>query len=78
VVIGACSICFNAALDFAYRGGWKFSGQFLQLRCLMADGVWRLDSHLGWSVDPDEAKKPVNIVLPVRAPRGDEGEFELE
>ncbi len=42
------------------------------------DDVWRIDFQLGWDADPDEAKKPENIVPRVRALLGDEVQFELE
>jgi 3-(3-hydroxy-phenyl)propionate hydroxylase len=31
------------------------------------DNVWRIDFQLGWDADPDEAKKPENIVPRVKA-----------
>ncbi len=31
------------------------------------DGVWRIDFQLGWDADPDEEKKPENIMPRVRA-----------
>ena len=43
-----------------------------------ADDVWRLDFQLGWDADPEEAKKPENVIPRVRAMLGDEREFELE
>jgi len=43
-----------------------------------ADNVWRLDFQLGWDKDPDEEKKPENIIPRVRAMLGDDVEFELE
>jgi 3-(3-hydroxy-phenyl)propionate hydroxylase len=43
-----------------------------------ADDVWRLDFQLGWDVDPEEAKKPENVIPRVKAMLGDEREFELE
>jgi 3-(3-hydroxy-phenyl)propionate hydroxylase len=43
-----------------------------------ADNVWRLDFQLGWDKDPDEEKKPENIVPRVRAMLGDDVDFELE
>lgn len=43
-----------------------------------ADNVWRLDFQLGWDKDPDEEKKPENVIPRVRAMMGDEVEFELE
>jgi 3-(3-hydroxy-phenyl)propionate hydroxylase len=43
-----------------------------------ADNVWRLDFQLGWDKDPDQEKKPENIIPRVRAMLGDDVEFELE
>jgi 3-(3-hydroxy-phenyl)propionate hydroxylase len=43
-----------------------------------ADNVWRIDFQLGWDADPEEAKKPENVLPRIRAMLGDEREFELE
>jgi 3-(3-hydroxy-phenyl)propionate hydroxylase len=43
-----------------------------------SDNVWRLDFQLGWDADPEEEKKPENILPRVKAMLGDEREFELE
>jgi len=43
-----------------------------------SDNVWRIDFQLGWDADPDEEKKPENIIPRVKAMLGDEREFELE
>jgi 3-(3-hydroxy-phenyl)propionate hydroxylase len=43
-----------------------------------SDNVWRIDFQLGWDADPDEEKKPENILPRVKAMLGDEREFELE
>lgn len=42
------------------------------------DDVWRLDFQLGWDADPDEEKKPENVIPRVKAMLGEETEFELE
>jgi 3-(3-hydroxy-phenyl)propionate hydroxylase len=42
------------------------------------DNVWRLDFQLGWDADPDEEKKPENIIPRVRAMLGESVEFDLE
>ncbi len=42
------------------------------------DHVWRLDFQLGWDKDPEEEKKPENIIPRVRAMLGEDVEFELE
>ncbi len=43
-----------------------------------SDNVWRLDFQLGWDKDPDEEKKPENIIPRVKAMIGADVEFELE
>jgi 3-(3-hydroxy-phenyl)propionate hydroxylase len=43
-----------------------------------SDNVWRIDFQLGWDADPEEEKKPENILPRVKAMFGDEREFELE
>ncbi|MFO1327790.1 MAG: FAD-dependent oxidoreductase [Rubrivivax sp.] len=43
-----------------------------------ADNVWRIDFQLGWDADPDEAKKPENVLPRIRAMLGPEADFELE
>ncbi len=43
-----------------------------------SDNVWRIDFQLGWDADPEEEKKPENIIPRVKAMLGDEREFTLE
>jgi len=43
-----------------------------------ADDVWRLDFQLGWDADPEQEKKPENVIPRVKAMLGEEVEFELE
>jgi len=43
-----------------------------------ADNVWRIDFQLGWQADPEEAKKPENVIPRIRAMLGPDREFELE
>jgi 3-(3-hydroxy-phenyl)propionate hydroxylase len=43
-----------------------------------ADNVWRIDFQLGWSADPNEAKKPENVIPLIRAMLGPDVPFELE
>ncbi len=43
-----------------------------------ADSVYRIDFQLGWNADPEEAKKPENVIPRIKAMLGDEREFELE
>ncbi|MFY3382752.1 FAD-dependent oxidoreductase [Paracidovorax sp. MALMAid1276] len=42
------------------------------------DNVWRIDFQLGWDADPDEEKKPENIIPRVRALLGADAQFTLE
>ena len=43
-----------------------------------ADNVWRIDFQLGWDADPEEEKKPGNVIPRIRAMLGPDVEFELE
>jgi 3-(3-hydroxy-phenyl)propionate hydroxylase len=43
-----------------------------------ADNVWRIDFQLGWNADPDEEKRPENVVPRIRAMLGPDVDFELE
>ncbi len=43
-----------------------------------ADNVWRIDFQLGWDANPDEEKKPENVIPRIKAMLGDERDFELE
>jgi 3-(3-hydroxy-phenyl)propionate hydroxylase len=43
-----------------------------------ADDVWRIDFQLGWDADPNEAKKPENVIPRIRAMLGPDADFELE
>ncbi len=43
-----------------------------------SDDVWRLDFQLGWDADPDEEKRPENVIPRVKAMLGEDIEFELE
>ena len=42
------------------------------------DDVWRIDFQLGWDADPNEARKPENVIPRIQAMLGQEIEFELE
>ena len=42
------------------------------------DDIWRVDLQLGWHADPDEERRPENVIPRVRAMLGDDAEFELE
>ena len=42
------------------------------------DNVWRIDFQLGWDADPEEEKKPENIIPRVQALLGPQVEFSLE
>ncbi|MDO9568384.1 MAG: FAD-dependent oxidoreductase [Hydrogenophaga sp.] len=43
-----------------------------------SDNVWRIDFQLGWDADPEEEKKPENIMPRVKAMLGDDRECTLE
>ncbi|MBL0419508.1 FAD-dependent oxidoreductase [Ramlibacter sp. AW1] len=43
-----------------------------------SDHVWRIDFQLGWDADPEEEKKPGNVIPRIQAMLGDERPFELE
>lgn len=43
-----------------------------------ADNVWRIDFQLGWDADPDQEKKPENVIPRIQAMLGKDVEFELE
>ena len=42
------------------------------------DNVWRIDFQLGWDADPEQEKKPENIIPRVKALLGQDTEFTLE
>lgn len=42
------------------------------------DDVWRIDFQLGWDANPEEEKKPENIIPRVQALLGKDAEFTLE
>lgn len=42
------------------------------------DDVWRIDFQLGWDADPEEEKKPENIIPRVQALLGKDTKFSLE
>jgi 3-(3-hydroxy-phenyl)propionate hydroxylase len=43
-----------------------------------ADNVYRIDFQLGWQADPEEEKKPQNVIPRIKAMLGDDREFDLE
>ena len=43
-----------------------------------ADNVWRIDFQLGWDADPEEEKKPENILPRVQALLGADAQFDLD
>ena len=42
------------------------------------DNVWRIDFQLGWDADPEEEKKPENIIPRVKALLGGDAQFTLD
>lgn len=45
---------------------------------MQSDDVWRIDFQLGWDADPEEEKKPENVIPRLKAMLGEDKEFELE
>jgi 3-(3-hydroxy-phenyl)propionate hydroxylase len=45
---------------------------------MQPDGVWRIDFQLGWDADPEEEKKPENVIPRIKALLGNDAEFEFE
>lgn len=45
---------------------------------MQSDDVWRIDFQLGWDCDPEEEKKPENVIPRLKAMLGEDKEFELE
>jgi 3-(3-hydroxy-phenyl)propionate hydroxylase len=43
-----------------------------------SDNVWRIDFQLGWDADPEEEKKPENVIPRLKAMLGEDRPFELE
>ena len=43
-----------------------------------ADDIWRIDFQLGWDADPEEAKKPENLIPLLKKMLGEDTQFELE
>lgn len=43
-----------------------------------AHNVWRIDFQLGWDADPEEEKKPENVLPRLKAMLGEDRPFELE
>jgi len=43
-----------------------------------ADDVWRVDFQLGWDADPEQEKKPENILPRLRAMLGTDAQFDIE
>jgi 3-(3-hydroxy-phenyl)propionate hydroxylase len=42
------------------------------------DDVWRIDLQLGWDADPEEEKKPENVIPRLKAMLGEDARFDLE
>ena len=68
--------------DFPAERWFWFDPPFHQNQSVLlhreADNVWRIDFQLGWDVDPEEEKKPENVIPRIKAMLGDDREFELE
>ena len=70
------------AADFPAERWFWFDPPFHRNQSVLlhkqADNVWRIDFQLGWQADPEEEKKPENVIPRIKAMLGDEREFELE
>ncbi|MEO7885757.1 MAG: FAD-dependent oxidoreductase [Polaromonas sp.] len=69
------------AEGFAERWFWfdpEFHPNQSVLLHVQPDNVWRIDFQLGWECDPEEEKKPENIIPRVKALLGEGARFELE
>jgi 3-(3-hydroxy-phenyl)propionate hydroxylase len=45
---------------------------------MQPDNVWRIDFQLGWDANPDEEKKPENVIPRVKALLGEDAQFDFE
>lgn len=45
---------------------------------MQPENVWRIDFQLGWDCDPEEEKKPENVIPRLKQMLGEDTEFELE
>ncbi|MFD2207078.1 FAD-dependent oxidoreductase [Kiloniella antarctica] len=45
---------------------------------MQPENVWRIDFQLGWDCDPEEEKKPENVIPRLKAMLGEDTAFELE
>lgn len=45
---------------------------------MQSDNVWRIDFQLGWDCDPEEEKKPENVIPRLKQMLGEDKAFELE
>lgn len=64
-----------------HRGRTLANGQSAPSSVLLhkqCDDVWRIDFQLGWDADPDEEKKPENVIPRIQAMLGPDVAFELE
>jgi 3-(3-hydroxy-phenyl)propionate hydroxylase len=68
--------------DYPAERGFWFDPPFHPNQSVLlhkqSDNVWRIDFQLGWDADPEEEKKPENIMPRVKAMLGDERECTLE
>lgn len=72
----------HSGIDLAAERWFWFDPEFHPnqsvLLHMQPDGVWRIDFQLGWDANPEEEKKPENIIPRVKALLGQEAQFELE
>ncbi len=72
----------HMATDFPTERWFWFDPPFHRNQSVLlhrqADNVWRVDFQLGWDADPEEEKKPENILPRLRAMLGADADFEIE
>jgi 3-(3-hydroxy-phenyl)propionate hydroxylase len=72
----------HMATDFPTERWFWFDPPFHRNQSVLlhrqADNVWRVDFQLGWDADPEEEKKPENILPRLRAMLGATVDFEIE
>ena len=68
--------------DFPHERWFWFDPPFHRGQSVLlhrqADQVYRIDFQLGWQADPEEEKKPENVIPRIQAMLGDDRPFELE
>jgi 3-(3-hydroxy-phenyl)propionate hydroxylase len=72
----------HMATDFPAERWFWFDPPFHRNQSVLlhrqADDVWRVDFQLGWDTDPEEEKKPENILPRLAAMLGPDARFDIE